>query len=62
MAKTTRKKKAASRQPSSGSGTPLMVRVQPPMLKALDRWVGNTGITRPEAIRQILEHTLRKHL
>jgi hypothetical protein len=32
-----------------------MVRMQPRQLKALDRWIGKTDISRPEAVRQLVD-------
>lgn len=38
-------------------GTPITVRLQPDLIKRLDTYA--SGITRPEAIRRILEEKLR---
>lgn len=42
--------------PATGKGTPIQVRMQPAMLKALDRHRASRDpkISRPEAIRQII--------
>jgi hypothetical protein len=42
----------------SGQGTPVMVRLQPNQLAALDAWIEADGsrFSRPEAIRRLLEH------
>ena len=39
---------------------PIMVRVPPEMLAKLDKWRKKRNQGRPEAIRQILEHRLRR--
>ena len=39
----------------------MMVRMHKPQLKAIDQWIGDSGLSRPEGIRQLvnwaLEHT-----
>ena len=43
---------------ATGKGEPVVVRMQPPSLAALDAWIGNQKPphpTRPEAIRQLVE-------
>jgi hypothetical protein len=42
-------------RPPTGKGHPIMVRLQPNFLKALDRWRENQRrtLSRPEAIRQL---------
>lgn len=44
----------------TGQGTPVMVRLQPAQLSALDAWIEeqNAGQSRPEAIRAILKDRL----
>lgn len=44
----------------TGKGVPIMVRLQPNQLAALDAWIAKQGsdITRPEAIRKILVEKL----
>jgi hypothetical protein len=39
---------------------PILVRVQPALLASLDAWIStqNISVTRPEAIRQLLEVAL----
>ena len=39
---------------------PLLVRMHPPLLKALDNW-RRANVTRPEAIRQLVEWALTKN-
>jgi hypothetical protein len=41
----------------TGKGTLIGVRLQPSLLKALDKW-SDGDLTRPEAIRQLIEHAL----
>lgn len=49
-----KKRKRMGRTPT-GKGHPIMVRLQPNFLKALDRWRENQRrtLSRPEAIRQL---------
>ncbi len=46
----------------TGKGTPIQVRLQPEMLTALDRWIDDreTELTRPEAIRRLVELGLKE--
>jgi hypothetical protein len=62
MAKSTkiRNGKRAGRPKSTGAGKATMVRLHEPHLKALDRWIGDSGISRPEAIRQLVDWGLRR--
>ena len=48
--------------PATGKGEPILVRLQPPQLAALDAWIArqNTHLSRPEAIRRLLNHALAK--
>ncbi|WP_394648902.1 hypothetical protein [uncultured Sphingomonas sp.] len=52
----TRRKRAAQ------TGQPLMVRLQPDLLAALDAWIAAAGnnLTRPEAIRSLMAIGLEK--
>jgi metal-responsive CopG/Arc/MetJ family transcriptional regulator len=43
---------------SAVKGTLIGVRLQPDLLKALDKWAKPSGIGRPEAIRRLLEKAL----
>jgi hypothetical protein len=43
--------------PPTGKGTLIGVRLQPAQLKALDKWIAG-DMSRPEAIRQLVEHAL----
>ena len=46
--------------PPTGKGTPIMVRLQPPQLAALDQWIARqeSARTRPEAIRHLMDLAL----
>ena len=52
------KPKKIGRPKSTGAGTPMVVRMHKPQLKAIDQWIANTGLTRPEAIRQLVDWAL----
>jgi hypothetical protein len=43
---------------TTGAGTQLMVRMHTPQLQELDRWKRNAGISRPEAVRQLVSWAL----
>jgi len=45
--------------PATGKGTPILVRLQPDLLKALDSWAEPNHISRPEAIRRLVELGLK---
>jgi hypothetical protein len=47
-------------RPATGQGTLIGVRLQPAHLKALDAWIAKqtTSVTRPEAIRAMMETIL----
>ena len=46
--------------PATGKGEPILVRLQPAQLAALDAWIArqDAQLSRPEAIRRLLEHGL----
>jgi hypothetical protein len=46
--------------PATGKGKPILVRLQPAQLAALDAWIArqNAQLSRPEAIRRLLEQAL----
>jgi hypothetical protein len=46
----------------TGQGVPVLVRLHPPALEALDTWRGaqDDGPSRPEAIRRLVETGLKK--
>jgi hypothetical protein len=69
MAKSTRKKKTRKkvvrkpgpgRPTTTGAGTPMVVRMHKPQLKAIDRWIGDSGVSRPAAIRQLVDWALEQ--
>jgi hypothetical protein len=44
--------------PATGKGKPVVVRIQPPQLQALDAWIAEQAPpfpSRPEAIRRLVE-------
>ena len=45
----------------TGIGTPIVVRMQPPALAALDAWIASEkdSLTRPSAIRRLVEAGLK---
>jgi Arc/MetJ-type ribon-helix-helix transcriptional regulator len=48
--------------PATGKGEPVVVRMHPPMLAALDRWISEQKPpfpSRPEAVRRLLELVLK---
>ena len=46
--------------PPSGKGKPILVRLQPPQLAALDAWIAEQegALSRPQAIRRLVESGL----
>jgi hypothetical protein len=60
MAKQTVIAKKRRGPAPTGKGVPVVVRLQPPQLSALDAWIGNqhAPMTRPEAIRAMMETIL----
>ena len=60
MAKSKLKRatKKVGRPKSTGAGVPQVVRMHEPQLKAIDGWIRDTGISRPEAIRQLVDWAL----
>ena len=46
--------------PATGKGEPILVRLQPAQLAALDAWMGrqDAQLSRPEAIRRLVEQAL----
>jgi hypothetical protein len=46
--------------PPTGKGTPIVVRLQPPALAAVDEWLAQQHDcpSRPEAIRRMIEQAL----
>ena len=60
MAKQTVQPKKRRGPAPTGKGTPIQVRLQPSQLAALDAWIKkqHTSLTRPEAIRAMMETIL----
>ena len=59
--KTARKRSTAARTgrpKTTGAGAPMVVRMHDPQIKAIDGWIGDSDITRPEAIRQLVTWAL----
>jgi hypothetical protein len=45
--------------PPTGKGVPILVRLQPPLLAKLNAWISKQDdVTRPEAIRRLIEIAL----
>jgi len=38
----------------------MVVRMHKPQLKAIDRWIGDSGVSRPAAIRQLVDWALEQ--
>jgi hypothetical protein len=55
-----KRKRKVGRPKTSGSGVPLLVRMHRPQLAALDRWIRDSGISRPEAVRQLIDFALQQ--
>jgi hypothetical protein len=51
MVKQTERKKPGPR--ATGKGTPVMTRLQPDDLAAIDSWAAEHGCSRPEALRRL---------
>ncbi|THD70053.1 MAG: hypothetical protein E7813_09510 [Bradyrhizobium sp.] len=60
MAKQTVIAKKRRGPAPTGKGVPVVVRLQPPQLSALDAWIAkqDAPLTRPEAIRAMMETIL----
>ena len=57
----TTKSKKMGRPVTTGTGTPVMLRILPDLLSAVDDWqVKNGAESRPDAIRQILTDYLKR--
>jgi len=48
------RKPKRGRPRSTGSGTPLLVRMHEPRLSQIDDWIRDSGLSRPEAVRQLV--------
>jgi hypothetical protein len=53
-----RSQKKVGRPKTTGTGVPIVVRMQPSEIIRLDRWIGDAKISRPEALRQLMEWAL----
>lgn len=60
--KSSRKIKAKLGRPkTTGPGVAMLVRMHEPQLKAIDDWIGEADISRPEAIRQLVDWALQQN-
>ena len=61
---TSKKKETRGRKKTTGPGEPVMLRLHRPLLTDLDEWIRTQDPrpSRPEAVRRILEQTLRSPL
>jgi hypothetical protein len=62
MQKSSKKTKVKKigRPKSTGPGVATIVRMHAPQLAAIDSWIGNSGLSRPEAVRQLVDFALRR--
>jgi hypothetical protein len=51
-------KKSRGRPVTTGTGTPVVVRLQPDQLARIDAWRSKAGETRPGAIRKLVDKGL----
>ncbi len=58
--KTKSKRKKLGRPRKNGPGVAVMIRMHAPQLDAIDDWIGESGLSRPEAIRQLVDHALER--
>jgi hypothetical protein len=61
MANAKQNKKKIGRPRTTGPGVAMMVRMHAPQLKAIDTWIGKSGLSRPEAVRQLVNWALQQH-
>jgi hypothetical protein len=54
MAKSNRLKTKPGPRRSNGNGVPIVVRMHDPLLSEIDQWIGESALSRPEAVRQLL--------
>jgi hypothetical protein len=52
-------KKPRGRPRTTGTGTPLLVRMHGEQIRAIDKWRDDREVTRAEAIRRLVELGLR---
>jgi len=57
---TKRATKKLGRPKSTGAGAPMVVRMHDPQIKEIDDWIGDSEISRPEAIRQLVSWALEQ--
>jgi hypothetical protein len=55
-----RRKRKVGRPKTTGTGAQLLVRMHRPQLAAIDRWIRKRGISRPEAVRQLVDFALQQ--
>lgn len=60
MPKSKNLKNKVGRPKTTGSGLQLLVRMHKPQIEAIDGWIRNSGISRPEAIRQLVTWALQQ--
>ena len=62
MARQTVMSRKKRGPPPTGKGAPIVVRMQPAQLAALDAWIGNQteATSRPAAIRRLVEQALER--
>jgi hypothetical protein len=63
MANANKKTKTnkIGRPRTTGPGVAMMVRMHKPQLTAIDAWIGKSGLSRPEAVRQLVNWALQQH-
>jgi ribbon-helix-helix CopG family protein len=52
-------KRPVGRPKTGGPGLQLLVRMHKPQIEAIDHWIRDSGISRPEAIRQLVNYALK---
>jgi hypothetical protein len=59
---STKKRETRGRKKTTGPGEAVMVRLHPPLLTDLDKWISNqkNPPSRPEAIRRLLENAFTR--
>jgi len=55
------KKPKRGRPKTTGSGIALLVRMHEPRLSEIDDWIDDSGLSRPEAIRQLVGWALDRN-
>jgi hypothetical protein len=56
----SKKRETRGRKKTTGPGEPVLLRLHPPLLTDLDKWIGaqDGNLSRPEAIRRLVEEAL----